>query len=820
MGTLVQDIRYALRNLAKSPGFAAITVLTLALGIGANTAIFSVVNGVVLRPLPYPEPERLMFITSQFPALGFDQFWISAPEFLEFRDHNQAFENVGGYRAVGANLGTEQPSRVNGVIVTHELLEVLGVNPLVGRKFTREDTLPEAERVAILSDELWQREFGADRGAVGRVVPVNGVPTRIVGIMPAGVDVHDSKVELWRPFTLDPKNPGGRGGHFLYLVGRTKPGVSIGQARADLETLLKQWATIAPNTHVPDPKNHRFRIDSLHEDMIGGVRTALWVLQGAVGFVLLIACANLANLLLARSESRHREFAVRTALGASRTRLLRQFLTEGVVLAIVGAIVGVGLAYAGLRLLLAANPDSVPRAAQITIDPLVLIFTLVVAVLTGLLFGLSPLLHVRESLLHGALKEGGTRATGKARARTRSALVMAEVALAVVLVAGAGLLLRSFWNLMNVDAGFNRARLSTFGLVLPGAQYQEPASRPAFFTRLLDRIDSIPGVNSAAAMSGLPPLRLVNANDTQFEGSTAKPPPDGPIPNVDYYQTVTSRYVETMGIPVVEGRTFTDTDPGGPPVMLVNEALAKRFYPGSSPVGRRIKPGGPNRPWFLVVGILKDVKQGGLDQAVGSELYFLYEQLGRLPASPAAGEFVNTNMNVVVRSDLELDALAPSLRQVVREADPALPMVKLRTMRDVFGESVARPRFIAQLLGAFAGLALLLAAIGTYGILSYSVSERHHEIGIRMALGATRSSVLGLVLRQGARLTGIGLVAGMVGALLLSRVLGTLLFNVRPTDPATMVAVTVFIAAIALIACYVPARRATRVDPIVVLRQE
>ena len=818
METLVQDIRYALRNLVKSPGFAAVTVLTLALGIGANTAIFSVVNGVVLRPLPYPEPERLMFITSQFPALGFDQFWISAPEFLEFRDHNQAFENVGGYRAGAANLGTEQPSRVNSIVVTHELLDVLGVNPIVGRRFNREDTLPEAEDVGILSYELWQREFGADRGAVGRVVAVNGLPTRIVGIMPPGFDVHDAKVELWLPLTIDTKNPGGRGGHFLYLVGRAKPGVSIGQARADLETLLTQWATIAPNTHVPDPKNHRFRIDSLHEDMIGGVRTALWVLQGAVGFVLLIACANLANLLLARSESRHREFAVRTALGASRARLLRQFLTEGVLLAIMGAIVGVGLAYAGLRLLLAANPNSVPRAAQITIDPPVLIFTLVVAVFTGLLFGLSPLLHVRETLLHGALKEGGTRTTaGAARARTRSALVMAEVALAVVLVAGAGLLLRSFWNLMNVDAGFNRARLSTFGLVLPGAQYREPSSRPAFFTRVLDRVGSIPGVNSAAAMSGLPPLRLVNANDTNFEGSTAKPPPDGPIPNVDYYQTVTARYVETMGIPVVEGRAFTETDASGPPVMLVNEALAKRFYPGSSPVGRRIKPGGPNRPWFLVVGILKDVKQGGLDQAVGTELYFLYEQLGRLATGTA--DFVPNNMNVVVRSDLELEALAPSLRQVVREADPALPMVKLRTMRDVFGDSVARPRFIAQLLGTFAGLALLLAAIGTYGILSYTVSERHHEIGIRMALGASRSSVLGLILRQGAKLTGIGLVAGIVGALLLSRVLGTLLFNVRPTDPATMAAVTVFIAAIALIACYVPARRATRVDPIVVLRE-
>jgi putative ABC transport system permease protein len=813
METLFQDVRYALRNLVKAPGFAAVTVLTLALGIGANTAIFSVVNGVVLRPLPYPEPERLMLITSQFPSLGFDQFWISAPEFIDFRDRNNAFEKVGGYRAGSVNLGTEQPTRVNSIVVTHELMEALGVRPRLGRAFTREDTLPGAEDVGILSYELWQREFAGDPGAIGRIVRADGVPTKLVGIMPPGYDVHDEKVELWLPLTLDPANPGNRGGHFLFLVGRLKPGVGIGQARADLESLLGQWARIAPNAHVPNLKTHRFRIDNLQEDMIGGVRTALWVLQGAVGFVLLIACANLANLLLARSESRHREFAVRTALGASRARLLRQFLTEGIVLAILGAVVGVGLAYAGLRALLAANPDSVPRAAEITIDPAVLLFTLGVAVLTGLLFGLSPLLHVRETILHGALKEGGTRTTSStARARTRSALVMAEVALAVVLVAGAGLLLRSFWNLMNVDAGFNRARLSTFGLVLPAAQYQKPESRPVFFTRVLEQIARIPGVKSAAAMNGLPPARDVNANDTTFEGVPMTP--DGPIHNVDYYQTVTSQYIATMGIPVVDGRAFTETDTTGPPVMLVNEALAKKFYPGTTPVGRRIKPGGPNTPFFTVVGILKDVKQGGLDQPVGTELYFLYEQL------PRVAQFATTNMNVVVRSDLALDALAPSLRQVVREADPSLPMVKLRTMTDVFGESVSERRFVAVLLGAFAGLALLLAAVGTYGILSYMVSERKHEIGIRMALGATRSTVLGLVLRQGATLTGIGLAAGVIAALALSRVMRTLVFNVRPTDPVTMAAVTIFIALIALVACYIPARRATRVDPIVVLREE
>jgi predicted permease len=792
-----------------------VTVLTLALGIGANTAIFSVVNGVVLKPLPYPDPARLVFITSQFPALGFDQFWVSAPEFLEFRERNQSFDDVGAYRAGAVNLGTQdQPRRVVSAVITSELMPVLGVAPLRGRQFTRADTLPGAEDVGALSSEIWRSAFGGDESILGRVIPIDGIPTRIVGIMPPGYDVHDQKVQVWLPLTLDPANPGNRGGHFLYLVGRLKNGLSLAQARVDVQTMLQKWPTLNRGAHVPNLEGHRLRLDPLQDDMIGGMKTALWVLQGAVGFVLLIACANLANLLLARAESRQREFAIRTALGASRWRLLRQFLTEGVVLALLGGALGAAVGFAALRAVLAANPDSIPRSAEIALDPAVLAFTVVVSLLTGLIFGLAPLLHLRDRAVTMSLKESGQRTTaGSARARVRNGLVMAEVALAVVLVVGAGLLLRSFWNLLSVDAGFNKSHLVTFGVVLPGATYRTPQSSVDFFSRLSSQLAEQSGVQGVAAMTGLPPVRLVNANDTDFEGYTA--PKEGPFENVDYYQTVTVDYLKTMGIPVVEGRDFSLADVTGAPVVLVNETLAKMFYKGQSPIGKRLKPsGGPQVPWFTIVGVVRDVKQGGVNAKTGSELYFLNAQ------GPATTGFSPRNMNIVVRTTLTPESLAPQIRRIVGGMDPTLPIVRLRSMDDVFAQSVSRPRFLAQLLGLFASLALLLAAIGTYGILSYSVSERRREIGIHMALGATRRNVLGMVLGHGFRLTIAGLIVGVAASFALTRLLQAQLFHVKPSDPATLGAVTVFIAVVALIACYIPASRATRVDPMVVLRDE
>jgi predicted permease len=814
MDTLRHDLLHAFRSLWKSPAYAAVTILTLALGIGANSAIFSVINGVLLKPLPYPEPERLLFITSQFPTLGFDQFWVSAPEFVEFRERQRSFDDVGAYRAGAVNLGTaDQPRRVNSAIITSELMPVLGVQPIRGRQFTRADTLPGAESVAMLSAEVWQSAFGRDESVVGRVLQIDGSATRVVGIMPAGYDVHDAKVQVWLPLTLDPANPGGRGGHFLYLVGRMKQGVSIVQAKADVESMLAQWPVLNPKMHAPNQKNHRLRLDGLQEDLIGGIRRALWVLQGAVGFVLLIACANLANLLLARAESRQKEFAIRSALGAGRWRLLRQFMTEGVLLAIAGGIIGTGLGLAGLRAMLAANPDSLPRTTEIGLDPAVVGFTFLISIVTGMLFGMAPLLQLRERIVNISLKEAGQRSTaGAARARLRSGLVMLEVALAVVLVIGAGLLLRSLWNLTSVDAGFRRGQLVTFGLVLPGAQYQQPQSRVDFFQRLTAKLSEVSGVQSAAAMTGLPPQRLVNASDVDFEGYTS--PPEGPFENVDYFQTVTQNYLSTMGLPVVEGRDFTLGDLTGGPVALVNETLAKTFFKGQSPIGRRVRAGGPQRPYCLIVGVVRDVKQGGIASKTGTELYFLADQ------GPKLTGFAPGNMNVVVRTSLPIETLSGQIRGLVQSMDPTLPIIKLRTMDEVFGESVSRPRFLAQLLGLFAGLALALAAVGTYGILAYTVSQRRKEIGIHMALGATRGTVLRMVLGQGLRFTIIGLIAGVAAAFGLTRLLQTQLFNVKPTDPATIASVAAFIALVATAACLIPANRAARVDPMVVLRDE
>ncbi|HEY7476159.1 MAG TPA: ABC transporter permease [Vicinamibacterales bacterium] len=820
MDILRKDVLYAIRSLVRQPGFTLVTVLTLALGIGANTAVFSVVNGVLLRPLGYPQPEELEYITSQFPSLGFTQFWVSLPEFVEFRDHNRSFSSVGAYTVGAANLGTAQPSRPVLAIVTSELMPTLAVPPIRGRWFTAADCAPNAPPVAILSWELWQRSYGGRDDIVGQAVQINNQSNEIVGIMPRGYDVHDQKVELWQPLTIDPSTfATRRGNHFLYLVGRRKDGVTRAQALADLDRMLTEWPkTIAPGTHAPNnanPQSHRLRMDPLRDDIVGGVRQALVVLQSAVAFVLLIACANLANLLVARADSRMREYAVRTALGATRLRLFRQLLTEGMLLTFIAAAVGVGLAYAGVEALLAVNPDAIPRTVEIGLDRAVLGFTLGVAVATGLIFALVPLLHLSTVRSAQAFRESSTRTTAaKARLLFRSALVVGEVALAVTLVVGAGLLIRSFMNLTRVDMGFNHSQLSTFGVVLPQAKYNAQ-QRIDFYANLATRLRALPGVHNVSAMSGLPPLRNVNANDTDFEHiPNNRQPGEGPIENVDFYQYVTIGYAETMGIPVIKGRSFEQGDVGGAAAVMVNEALAKKFFTDRDPIGGHIRPGGPNLPWFTVVGVLKDVKQGGVAEAAGTELYMLSEQL------PRVGNFAPGTMNFVVRSSVPLSSLANEYRRAVGELDPTLPLIRMREMNTVIGDAIARPRFLTVLLGIFAGLALVLAAVGTYGILAYLVAERKQEIGIRMALGADRAKVLSLVLGRGLLLSGIGLVLGLGASLALTRVIATLLFNVTPTDPLTLASVAGVIALVAAAACIIPAWRATRVDPLVVLKAD
>ena len=822
MDSLLRDIRQAARNLVRTPGFALVTILTLALGIGANTAIFSVVNAVILRPLGYPEPDRLIYISSQFPQMGFDQFWMSPPEFLEFQERTRAFGAIGAFATGQANLtAADRPRRVNSGQASASLFKALGVNAMYGRTFEPAETLPNGPRVAVLTYELWKSAFGGTAAVLGSEIEVNGLRRTVVGIMPPRFDVADQHVEVWAPLVIDPANRQNRGSHYLYLIGRLADGATLLSAQAELDTLLAGWpssiaraATATNGPHTPDTKNHRLRLDSLQMQIVGSARTAVFVLQGAVIFVLLIACANLANLLLARAESRHKEFAVRSALGAGRWRLLRQFMVEGCLLSFTGAALGLAVAVAGVRALIAAYPESLPRSADVALDLGVLTFTLVIGLATGAVFGLAPLLHLAPDATSLALKEGGMRTTaGAGRNRIRRGLVAAEVALAVALVIGAGLLLRTVMNLSNVDSGFKRGQLVTFAVTLPNATYARPEQKRSFYQRLIEQLRSTSGVQSVAGMTGLPPLRQVDANDTMIEGYVA--PPEGPFNNVDYYQTVTTGYVETMGIPVVEGRAFQPSDAMATTV-LINETMARTFYKGQSPIGRRVKPSSAGAmPFFTIVGVLKDVKQGGVDQKTGTELYFNFEQL-----TTTVPQFGVGTMNIVLRTTQPPNALAGTIHQAVAALDPSLPIEKLRSMDDVFGEAIGRPRLLAQLLGIFAGLAILLAAIGSYGVLSYMVTERRREIGIRMALGADRGSVMRMVLSQGLRLTLIGVVAGLAAAFAMNRVLASLLFGVRPSDPATIASVVTLIGAVALVACYIPARVATRVDPMIVLREE
>jgi putative ABC transport system permease protein len=834
MESFLQDVRYSWRLLRRAPGFTAVAVLTLALGIGANTAIFSIVNSVILRPLGYRAPEQLMYLTTQFPGLGFAEFWVSPPEYMELREINQSFSAVGAFTTGEVNLTAgDRPLRARSAGVDEHLFRALGVQAAQGRLFGDGETnissppptsgqpLPPnpPPATAILSHELWQSAFGG-RPMIGEGVEVNGRRLEVLGIMPRGADVMDNRTEIWLPLGLNPANRQNRTNHFLYVVGRLKDGTSPQAANAELEGLMKNWGErVGVTSHAFQRPDHFLQMEPLQDQMLGGATRAIWVLQAAVGLVLLIACANLANLLLARAERRHREFALRTALGAGRWQLLRQFMTEGVLLSVAGGALGVLLATAGVRVLVHAYPTSLPRTSEVAVDSLALLFTLGVAMATGALFGLAPIMHTRAKGLAAALKDGSAKgATAGARNHIRRGLVVVEVALAVMLVIGAALLGRTVSNLTKVDAGFDRSRLVTFSITLPPPSYPRPALRGQLYQQLLEKLRAVPGVQGATAMSGLPPDRPLNARDTDMDNYTASK--EDPYENVDYYQNVMSNYFETMGIPIVQGRGFEPADAAsGGRVAVVNEKLVNRFWKGLNPIGQRLRPGSSNSddPWFTVVGVAKDVKQGGVNREAGTEVYAFVNQLAALPppftSAPAT-------MNVVLRTTLTPAALAQSVGQVVREADRSVPVVRLREMDDVFDETIQRPRLLAQLVGAFAGLALLLAAIGTYGVLSYSVAERRREIGIRLALGAARAQVLTQVMKQGLLLTTIGVFIGLAGAFGLNRLLTTLLFGVVPGDTATTIGVIATMTMVAAAACWLPAWRASRLDPNVVLRDE
>jgi putative ABC transport system permease protein len=822
---IVQDVRYAFRTLRKSPGFTIVAVLTLALGIGANTAIFSVVNAVILQPLGYPEPEQLQFLTTRFGRGESGQSLVSPAEYWELTEINHSFSVVGAFVIGEVNLAArDRPRRVTRATVNAELLEALAVQPEQGRWFRREETRAGGPALVMLSYDLWQSGFGAREDMVGRTIEVDGVIREVIGIMPAGFDLMDRHVELWLPLQLAPAIRQNRASHFLSVLGRLKDHVTPVQAEMELASLVASWSErVGASGHVFTPGEHVMQMESLQDAIVGSARRVLGVLLAAVGLVLLVACANLANLILARAGARRRELAVRTALGASRGRLLRQFTTEGIVLSLLGAALGLGLARAGVRILSVAYPDGLPRVAYVALEPAVLGGTMLVSVLIGVAFGFVPLLQVSAAGFGRLLKDAGTRGATSAR-RVRGALVAGEVALAVVLVVGAGLMVRTVLNLMNVDAGFDRSRLVTFGVALPAAAYSTFDRQVQVYQRLIDRLGAMPGVDNVSIVSGLPPQRQANGFGTDLEDYTPRP---AVLDVVDYYQTVTAGYFEAMRIPIVRGRTFREADRIGAPVAVVNETFARTFWKDLDPILRRVRPRfGDETPWVTVVGVVKDVKQGGVDRATGTELYLLLEQLPQVfPTLPVLNSILRSitdsgAMNIVVRSGVPIATLQPAIASAVREADPSLPVIGLRPMGDVISGSLRRPRMLMHLFGGFAGLALLLAAIGTYGVLSYLVTQRRREIGIRMALGAGRETVLRSVMAHGLTLSLIGLAAGLAAALVLTRLMEALLFEVGPNDPATLAGVAVLITALAAAASLVPAFRATRVDPIVALKEE
>jgi putative ABC transport system permease protein len=813
-----QDVRYALRQLARNPAFAGAAIVTLAVGIGANSAVFSVVNGVLLEPLPYESPDELVTVSTAFPSMGFDEFWMSPPEYFELREWNQSFEELGAYRVDNASIETvDRPLRVPSAIASWTFFTTLGVTPALGRTFLEEEDRIGAEPTAIISYGLWQRGFGGDPAIIGSTVRVSGQNKTIVGVLPAGFDIEDAGVDVWRPLNqiqnVDPTDHANRrGNHFMNVVARVREGVTPEQVRLDLERVQRLSEEQYGDGHAFDPDDHPVFASDLRTQLVGDVRPALMLLMGAVSFVLLIACANVANLLLSRSESRSGEVAVRVAMGAGRGRMSRQLVTEGLALTVIGAGLGLALASFGTRLLLGIDPEAVPRLAGIGLDVRVVAFTALIAVGTGVLFGLAPLLGATMQRVGATLKQGGTRTTrGSAGTRIRRGLVVAEVALAVILLVASGLMLRSVGELQNVDLGFDPDDVLTATISLPAGDYPETQSVGAFFAELLERVRALPGVVSASATSGLPPTQQLVANDTQFEGFA--PSPDGPAQNVDYYTAVEDGYLDVVRIPIVSGRGFERTDAlAETPVVLVNERIAQLFYPGENPLGRRVSPSGTDT-WFTVVGVVGDVHQAGITVPPSTELFFYN------PQGAQRGGNVQRTLSLVVRAERAPLDLAPAVERIVRELDPALPVASVQTLEQNVAGAMAQPRFLTLLLGTFAGIALLLAAVGTYGVMAHSVAERNREIGIRMAMGAEPQSVRGLVLRQGAALAGVGLALGVLGALALTRFLEAQLYDVGATDVRTFVAVPVVLGVVALLACYIPARRATRVDPIEALRE-
>jgi putative ABC transport system permease protein len=800
----LQDVRYGLRSLLRKPGFTLTAVIALALGIGANTAIFSVINGVLLRSLAYPNPERIVMLWEKS-LTGRDlQNVISPANFLDWQKQSASFEHMAAVWDLRANLtgGNGEPEEIKAQFVSQPFFAALGVQPLVGRSFLPQEDTVGNNLVIILSHELWQTRFGSDPQIIGKQATVNSRQRTIVGVMPPGFHFLDNKVRAWMPLALDPAvNYRETTGRYLRAVARLKSGVSIQQAQAELSGIARQLEQAYPTKNVGWGVN----VIPIHEQVVGEIRPILIVLLAAVAFVLLIACANVANLLLSRAAARQKELALRAALGASRLRLVRQMLTESVLLALMGGLVGVALAYWGIQLLIGFGPDNIPRLGEITIDPRVLGFTFGISLLTGLFFGLIPALQASRPDLNDALKEGSRGSTGGRSGTFRNVFVIAEVSLALVLLIGAGLMIRSFARLQSVGTGFKAESVLTMRTQLPGKKYSEPHQIVDFFKQAQARIAALPGVQAVGAISYLPLTGLASRDSFKIPGQP--PPAPGQEPGVEV-RVITPTYFRAMGIPLLKGRLLDERDVKESRVLLINETMAKRYFPNQDPVGKQLEVmwdgSGPDE----IVGVVGDIREGALEKEPEPAIYWTHARESY------------SGMALVVRTAGDAARFQTAIQKEIRAIDPEQPIADVRTMQEVIARSIARPRFNTLLLTIFAGVALVLASVGLYGVMNYSATQRTHEVGIRMALGATRADIMKLVVGNGMMLTVIGIGIGVAASLVLTRVMASLLFGVTATDIPTFLSVSVVLATVALIANYIPARRATRVNPVIALRYE